>query len=167
MSTRKLLANVNLSNVNRDYAWYTITTLPNNEESYIRNLKDKFMSEGLTDYVKEYYVPIRYVKNPETNTIRKQKGDYSGYVFVKCILTSRVWHILRTTRGALVVLTAGGYPVETTPDQINRIRQQNAPEGFTNDEAFELKKKLYAEYKCKGVVKPALSDADFNTDFVQ
>ena len=39
MSLKNILANVNLKNVNRGYAWYPVTTLFNNEESYISNVK--------------------------------------------------------------------------------------------------------------------------------
>jgi transcription antitermination factor NusG len=167
MPTRSLLTTVNLSTVKRDYAWYTIATLVNCEESYIRNLKDAIAGAGLSDYVKEYYVPFQYVKDKATGKIKKNKGDYSGYVFVKCILTAKVWNTLRTTRGVAVVLTAGEIPAEIDADSLNTIRQHNAPIGFTPDEAYALKKELRSQYKCKGVEKPQLTDTDFNTDFTK
>ena len=167
MSTKSLLATVNLSQVRRTYTWYTVATMVNCEESYVRNLKDAFAGAGLSNYVKEYFIPIQYVKDANTGKIKKHKGDYSGYVFVKCILTAKVWNILRTTRGVAVVLTAGGVPVEIDADKLNIIRQHNAPVGLSHQEKQSLKEELNGLYKCKGIVKPDLTDADFNTDFTK
>ena len=164
MSTRNLLANVDLTNVPRDYCWYSITTLFNSEESYIRNLKDVISGNGLDNYVKEYFVPIQYVKDTRTNKIRKNKGPYARYVFVKCIMTSRIWNILRTTKGVAVVLTTSGVPTCVSDEEINRIRNQYQPQGLTHEEYAPIREELRREYKCD-VVKPELCESDFNTDF--
>ena len=165
MSIRNMLTNVDLSLVKRDYAWYTVTTLFNCEESYVRNLKDAVRGHDLSQYMKEYYIPIQYEKT-EDGKVRKRKGDFSRYVFVKCILTSKVWNVLRTTAGAAVVLTTGGVPVEISDEEIQEIRRQTAPIGFTEEEENELRRKLLTENRCKGFKKPKLRDADFDTDFV-
>lgn len=171
MSTRSLLASVNLSHVRRDYAWYTVATLFNCEESYIRNLKDAMAGAGLSDYVQEYYVPLKFIQEKKkgkdgkpVKKVRKVKGDYSGYVFVKCILTARVWNFLRTTKGVAVVLTSGGFPDEISQEEIDKIRAHQAPEGFNAGELCKLQVQLCDEYKFE-VTKPELLDSDFNTDF--
>ena len=162
MSTRNLLANVDLSGVKRDYTWYTVATMMNCEESYVRNLKDAFRGSFLSDYIEEYYIPMQYIKKDDK--IKKLRGDYSGYVFVKCILTARVWHILRTTQGVAVVLTAGGVPVEVDDAAIETIRKQCSPQGLTDAEIQKLEASLAKEFKFS-VQKPTLDDSDFNTDF--
>jgi len=165
MPTRNLLANVDLSCVKRDYAWYTVTTLFNCEESYIRNLKESVDGLGLAPYIKECYIPMQYVK--KDGKIRKLKGDFSRYVFVKCILTAKVWNLLRTTSGAAVVLTTSGIPTEVSEEEIRTIRQENAPVGLSEEEERELREQLIKEYRYKGFQKPVVTDADFNTDFTR
>lgn len=166
MSIKKLLANVNLTSVKRDYAWYTVATMFNCEESYIRNLKDAVSGAEIEDYISEYFVPFKYVKEEGSTKIKKLKGDYSGYVFVKCILTSKVWNTLRATQGCAVVLTTGGIPHEVSEESINLIREQVKPVGLSDDELAELNKELDRRYKCM-VLPPVVSDSDFNTDFQQ
>lgn len=163
MSAKGLLAKVDLSNVKRDYAWYTVATLFNSEESYIQNVKDAVTGTGLTQYFKEYYIPLQYVK--KDGKLKKLRGDYSGYVFIKCILTAKVWNLLRTASGASVVLTAGGIPIEMPVREINKIRSQNAPNGLSNKEFKHLQNDLRNKYCCKGIRKPEMFDSDFNTDF--
>ena len=165
MSLKNMLTAVNLESVRHDYAWYTVATLFNCEESYIRNLKDALAGTGLTDYVKEYFIPLQYEKTKESGKIKKRRGEYSGYVFVKCILTSDMWTVLRTTQGVAVVLTAGGTPIEISEDSVNVIRRQNAPKGFAPDELASLNKRLDKEFKCDNVTKPALHDSDFIASF--
>ena len=165
MSVKNLLVAVNLSDVKRDYAWYTVATMFNCEESYIKNLKATIAGTGLADYVEEYFVPIQYEKVAKSDKIKKRRGEYSGYVFVKCILTADVWTVLRTTQGVAVVLTAGGSPVEISGDAVEVIRKQNAPKGFAPDELALLNKRLNKEYKCSGIVKPALQETDFKASF--
>lgn len=171
MSTKAVLANVNLNNVKRDYAWYTVVTLLNCEESYIRNLKDAVAGSEMENYVKEYYVPLQYVKDSrklidgsKKERIKKVRGDYSTYVFVKCILTSRMWNILRTTSGAAVVLTSGGYPSEVSEESIAKIRRQQAPINLTDSEVRRVTAETKALYECD-VKKPVVSESEFNTDF--
>lgn len=163
MPTKNLLVNVDLSSVKRDYAWYTVTTLFNCEESYIRNLKESIDGLGIAPYFKECYIPIQYVK--KDGKVKKLKGDFSRYVFVKCILTAKVWNLLRTTSGAAVVLTTGGVPVEVSDREIDSIRAETAPVGLDPQEEQELRERLIQEYRYKGFKKPVVTDEDFNTDF--
>lgn len=57
-------------------------------------------------------------------------------------MTSDVWNFLRTRSGAAVILSTGGYPTEISPEEIEKISEQQAPEGFDADGAKEILKKV-------------------------
>ena len=165
MSIKKQLAVTDLSDVKRDYAWYTVATLFNCEESSIRNIKASVAGMGLQDYVKEYFVPLRYAKKKGETKIRKIRGDYAGYAFIKCIMTATMWNLLRSASGVAVVLSSGGVPVEASDEAIDKIRQQCTPIGLSPREQEDVRRWNEKQYICKDVVKPLLYDEDFNTDF--
>lgn len=164
----KNLGSVDLRNVKRDYAWYTVATQFNYEEAYVRGLCAGAASMGLEKYIAECYLPIKHVKKATsakdgTTKVKetKVKGSFSSYVFVRCILTSRVWNLLRITKGAAVVLTAGGIPVEVPPEGIDKIRSQQAPEGYSNDEIAARRDELEGRVIICHEDKPEVADSDF------
>lgn len=170
MSLKNILANVNLKNVSRGYAWYPVTTLFNNEESYISNVKSSVQGTKLEPYIEGYYVPIKYIgetrkdkHDKEVRKIRKVLGAYSRYVFVKCIMTSEIWTLLRTTPGCAVVLAAGGFPIAISDEEMEKIQKVQSPEGLTPKELLELGKNV--GFDMRKVKKPLVTDEDFNTDF--
>ena len=143
------LALIDLSQVKKEYVWYAVVTQFNHEESFVRNVVEGASGTFLQDYIKQCYIPIKYTKEKIVqkdgmlkDKIHKVKGCYSNYVFIKCIMTSEVWNFLRTRSGAAVILSTGGYPTEISPEEIKKIRKQQAPEGFDAKEAKEVLKKV-------------------------
>ena len=94
--------------------------------------------------------------------IHKVKGCYSNYVFVKCVMTASMWNCLRTTSGASVILSTGGFPTEIAQSEIDKIKEQQKPEGFTEEEINEL----ISKYKMNvSLDNEALTDDDFCADY--
>ena len=155
MAIKKIiLGSVNLSNVSPDYEWYPIVTGYNMEEQYVRNIMDAVSGTWYEPLIAEYYIPIKYtVANPqevhdglEKPKIKKEKGCYSSYVFVRCKMNEQLWTLLRTTTGASVIITTGGIPVPTTDEEIENIRLTQAPQNFEVNEAVSLLAKQFETY---------------------
>lgn len=143
------LALIDLSQVRQDFIWYAVVTQFNHEESFVRNVVEGASGTFLQDYIQQCYIPIKYIKEKVVqkdgtlkDKIHKVKGCYSNYVFVKCIMTSEVWNFLRTRSGAAVILSTGGYPTEISPEEIEKIHKQQAPEGFDTEGTKEILKKV-------------------------
>lgn len=143
------LALIDLSQVKQEFVWYAVVTQFNHEESFVRNVVEGASGTFLQDYIQQCYIPIKYTKEKVKqkdgtwkDKVHKVKGCYSNYVFVKCIMTSDVWNFLRTRSGAAVILSTGGYPTEISPEEIEKISEQQAPEGFDADGAKEILKKV-------------------------
>ena len=173
MAQKAKLSSVNLSNVKRDYAWYAVVTLFNYEQAYINNVKQAVSGTALKKLIKEYYVPIKYIKETikkEDGTtkekIRKQKGCYSNYVFIKCVMTSQIWNLLRTTTGVAVILTTSGFPTEISEEEIKKIRFDQRSEGFSPSEIQEMIDENNRNYVMKVNLDGVdLDESKFNTDF--
>lgn len=153
LAKKIILGSVDLKHVPKDFAWYTIVTRFNYEEAYIQNVKESIMGTDLEQLVKEFYVPIKYIKEivsridgTKRERIKKVKGSYSNYVFIKCKMTGNLWDRLRTTTGAAVILSMGGIPVPITDEEIETIRNAQCMEGFSTEEIVEKEKELREKY---------------------
>ena len=153
MAKKPMLGAVDLSDVSNEPKWYTIVTQFNYEEKVIENIKDAIAGRNLQEYIYDCFVPIKYKKEIVTlangtkkEKIKKTKGSYSTYIFLKCILTDSIWNTLRTTTGIAVIPTAGGIPVSVSEDEIRKIKLLQSPEGFSKEELEELKKTENKKY---------------------
>lgn len=153
MRKQILLGSVNLSWVKDSFEWYSVVTTYNMEEKYIENVMNAVSGTFLEDLVAEYYAPVKYVlENPERistgerKIIKKVKGCYSTYVFIRCKMEEHLWNLLRTTSGASVIPTAGGIPITVSEEDIARIKEIQAPEGFGLQDATDFLMKQYKKY---------------------
>ena len=151
------LALIDLGQVKQDFVWYAVVTQFNHEESFARNVVEGASGTFLQNYIQQCYIPIKYAKEKVVqkdgtvkDKIHKVKGCYSNYVFVKCIMNSEVWNFLRTRSEAAVILSTGGYPTEISPEEIEKIYEQQAPEGFDKEERAEIMKKV--DFAIQGAV---------------
>lgn len=149
MAKKVLLGNVDLSNVSDKPQWYTLVTAFNYEEKAVNNICDSINGTIYEESVEDFYIPIKYSKERVRladgtfkDKVHKVKGALSNYVFIKCVLDEGLWNLLRTTTGIAVIPTTGGYPVALLDEEINKMKEQQAPEGFSKDELIELQDKL-------------------------
>lgn len=136
LGKKTLFTNIDLSGLPDDFAWYSIVTLFNMEEAYLKNVMQIIRNNDLEDNIAEYYFPVSFTKKidrkmmkdgmiKETPRIRKSKGAYSNYIFVKCKMNITLWNILRTTTGVSVIPTYGGYPIPISDDEVRKIKLTN------------------------------------------
>ena len=148
MFKRIVLGKVDLSNVPQKYKWYVVVTKFNYEQKYIKNVREAVAGTDLEHLISDYYIPIKYTKETVTladgtkkDKIHKVKGAFSNYIFVKCILTERIWNLLRETTGIAVIPNVGGIPKWLEQSDINKIKQKYMPEGFSKEELEKLNEK--------------------------
>lgn len=153
MFKKIILGKVDLSNVSHDYCWYTLVTQFNYEEKCIENIQEAVHNTDLEELIEDYYIPIKYTKETVTladgttkDKVHKVKGAFSNYIFIKCILTEKLWNLLRTTTGIAVIPTVGGVPTCVQDYEIQDMKDAQKPEGFTFEELKELEKKEYEKY---------------------
>lgn len=144
MAKKVILGKVDLTGVSEDYAWYTVITLFNNEEKYVENVQNAVRGSMYEHLIAEYLVPIHYSRvstRARDGKVRtrtsKVKGCYSTYVFIKAMMTDGLWNFLRTIPGIAVVLSTGGQPVALAEEEVEHIRRDCAPTGFTEAELAE------------------------------
>ena len=153
MFKKNVLYKVDLSNVSSDYCWYALVTQFNYEEKCIENIQDAVHGTDLEDKIADYYIPIKYSKEVLTladgtqkDKVHKVKGAFSNYIFVKCILTEKMWNTLRTITGVAVIPTVGGVPTSVSDEEIQNMKNTQKPEGFTEEELKEFEKKQYKKF---------------------
>jgi transcription antitermination factor NusG len=153
MFKKIMLGSVDLSVVPKEYVWYTVVTKFNYEEKYIDNVQQAIQDTNLEKLISEYYIPIKYTKEKiklvdgtEKDKIHKVKGCFSNYVFVKCIMTEKLWNLLRTTTGASIIISTGGIPSYLYQNDIESMQRQQCIEGFTEQEEKELKQRQKEKY---------------------
>lgn len=149
MAKKVILGNVDLSEVSQTPCWYTLVTQFNYEEKAVNNICDAIDGTDFADKVENFYIPIKYSKEvvhladgSTKNKIHKVKGALSNYIFIKCVLDEGLWNLLRTTTGIAVIPTTGGFPVAISEQEIKKMKEKQAPEGFTPDELKALQNKL-------------------------
>ena len=136
LGKKTLFTNIDLSGLPDEFAWYSIVTMFNMEEAYLKNVMQVIRNNDLEDNIDEYYLPVSFTKRidrkmmkdgmiKETPRIRKSKGAYSNYIFIKCKMNSTLWNILRTTTGVSVIPTYGGHPIPISDDEVRKIKLIN------------------------------------------
>ena len=149
-----ILGSVDLTDVRDSYEWYTIVTNYNMEEKYVSDIMNAVQDTPFEALIAEYYIPIKYILTNPLNVIedgdkpkiKKEKGCFASYVFIKCKLTEELWNLLRTTTGASVILTTGGIPIPNTEEEIAKIRETQVPMNFGLEKTIALLEQQWRQY---------------------
>lgn len=163
MAKKIILGSVNLEHVSSNYEWYSIVTNYNMEEQYVENIMNAVSGTQFESQIAEYYIPIKYIlTNPDKVAtenakpkIKKEKGCYASYVFIKCKMDEGLWTLLRTTTGASVIITIGGIPVSVSDEEINNIKINQVPTSFGVEKSVQL---LAQQYKKFVKIIPGIND---------
>ena len=131
---------INLSGAEKRFAWYTIIVGYNMEEKYVENVISAVSDTYLEELIAEYYIPIRHVMeiNDGKKKIKKIKGSYAGYVFIKCKMNESLWNLLANTSGAVIIITRGGIPPTVSEEEIENVKKIQAPVNFELDDAVDF-----------------------------
>ena len=103
--------------------WYMITTISGREEKVIESLKNRVVSEGLTDVFEDFkvmLVPHLTPKEKEKYNAGedfkiKMKSLFPGYIFVKMEMTNEAWFMVRNTQYVTGLVGSSGQRAKPTP----------------------------------------------------
>lgn len=102
--------------------WYVVHTYSGYENKIKTNLEQAIQNRGLEDQILEVQVPMEDVveeKKGEQVTVSRKK--FPGYVFIKMIMNSTVWYVVRNTNGVTGFVGPDSKPVPLTAEEITRL----------------------------------------------
>lgn len=123
---------VDLSNEPVQYHWYSVKTQFNYEQKAADNILKGAKGRGYGDYIVDVIVPIiestEVVIDKDGNPKKKKKRTkvwgLDGYIWVKMILNTETWSIVRNATGVAGWLNAGGGGPQPLEDwEVANIRE--------------------------------------------
>lgn len=167
---------------NKYFQWYIATTLIGSEESLFSSLMDKIKAYDFEDHVADMKIitykdiKIQYFdkNNPPPKSMKNSKhikwealedgrykktttkviNKFPGYIFIKMIMTDKVWYIIRNTPGITGFIGSSGKGAKPIPiseyeiedlfasnnqDVITYINGSPESEKVTNEPVFDNK----------------------------
>lgn len=112
--------------MSKDLQWYMITTISGKEEKVIESLKNRVVSENVSENFdvengfKVMLVPHIAPKELEKKNAGedykvKTKNLFKGYIFVKMNMTNSAWYVVRNTQYVTGLVGSSGQGAKPTP----------------------------------------------------
>lgn len=114
--------------------WYMITVISGKENQILESLKNRVVSENLTDsfdlnegfmIMKVPYLTAREFEKKANNEPFKvrEKNMFPGYIFVKMRMTNEAWFMVRNTQYVTGLVGSSGQGTKPTPIPASQIEQ--------------------------------------------
>ncbi|QSF13519.1 transcription termination/antitermination protein NusG [Mycoplasma sp. Mirounga ES2805-ORL] len=140
------------------FAWYMISTVTGKEDLVVEALKNRIISEQVEDCFDNTATPegaFKIFKKPSLTAKeaeKKRAGEnykikyinmYSGYIFIKMIMTDKAWFVIRNTTYVTGLIGSSGKGAKPTPvsqAQINKcfLKEEKVQNDF--DKGISLTK---------------------------
>lgn len=145
-----------MSEEKNDKQWYTVTTIPGQEEKIRINILQRIENAGLNDLVHRVIVPIEKVrvkdkngqpafkKNKETGELEPKIKDtilYPGYIFAECDMNDKVWYEIRNTPGVTGIAGSSGGGQKPTPVTSMEMESVLKRMGLVDNDMYDSYKK--------------------------
>jgi transcription antitermination factor NusG len=121
---------VDFANVSSQAEWYTVVTKFNYEQKFVKDLYAGLRNIGLEENILEVVIPNKEHHQLIVDSKGKEKDKVTIekvmplYVFVKAVMTEKVFYYLRNTAGCANIMAAGGSLLTMTEDEIIKIKNQ-------------------------------------------
>ncbi len=112
------------ASLNKNFQWYVIRTLPNQENQLEERIKNSAKEEGLASEIDKFLIPVEQVtefKNRRKSS--RTRKLYPGYIFVKMRLydeqkqlVHRLWEFIRNIQGVIGFRNPDGSPPSPIKD---------------------------------------------------
>ena len=132
--------------------WYVVHTYSGHEAKTAATLKQKVVSLGLTDYIKEVLIPTQEkikIAKGKKSTIKEK--IFPGYVLIRMEVTDDSWLAVRTTAGITGFVGMGNNPTRLPDHEVEAIKKfitQKVPKfqsTFTTGEAIRIVEGPFAD----------------------
>lgn len=122
---------VDLSQAPLEFHWYTVKTLFKNERHAADNITNNMIAHGFGDYIDGIITPLFEETKTRTGrngkvTERKVMTPIYGMdtnIWIRMILTSDTWSIVRNSSGVAGWLNSDGRPLALTDQEVHDIKR--------------------------------------------
>lgn len=129
--------------------WYVIHTYSGYENKVKTNIEKTVDNLDLHEKILE-------VRLPEETIVEEKDGDqkeskrklFPGYLFVKMVMDSETWYIVRNTRGVTSFVGPGSEPVELSEEEIANLSLEDAKNkvSFKVGDSVRITEGLFADH---------------------
>ncbi len=106
-----------------EFKWYVAHTQTGYENKVRDNIKKTVENRNLQNLIADVCIPMADVVEVKENGEKKvvSRKTFPGYVFVKMIMTSDSWYIVRNTRGCTGFVGPESKPVPLTDAEVHSL----------------------------------------------
>lgn len=103
--------------------WYVVHTYAGYEDTVKKNLDQVIANRGLQELIQEVVIPtetVTEVKDDKKREVKRKK--FPGYVFVRMLMNTDTWFIVRNTRGCTgFVGPESNNPIPLTEQEVQKF----------------------------------------------
>ena len=108
--------------------WYVIHTYSGYENKVKTNIEKTVDNLELHDKIVEVRLPEENVVEEKDGAQKESKRKlFPGYLFVKMVMDSETWYIVRNTRGVTGFVGSGTDPIPLTDEEIRNMGFEEIP----------------------------------------
>ncbi len=129
--------------------WYVIHTYSGYENKVKTNIEKTVDNLELHDKIVEVRLPEENVVEEKDGAQKESKRKlFPGYLFVKMVMDSETWYIVRNTRGVTSFVGPGSEPVELSEEEIANLNLEDATYkvSFKVGDSVRITEGLLADY---------------------
>ncbi len=102
--------------------WYVIHTYSGYENKVKSNIESIVENRNMQDKIMEIRLPeeeVTEIKDDKQKTVKRKV--FPGYLFIKMVMDSESWYVVRNTRGVTSFVGPGSKPVPLTDEEIEGL----------------------------------------------
>ncbi len=129
--------------------WYVIHTYSGYENKVKTNIEKTVDNLELHDKIVEVRLPEENVVEEKDGAQKESKRKlFPGYLFVKMVMDSETWYIVRNTRGVTSFVGPGSEPVELSEEEIANLNLEDASSkvSFKVGDSVRITEGLFTDY---------------------
>ncbi|MDR0738916.1 MAG: transcription termination/antitermination protein NusG [Oscillospiraceae bacterium] len=102
--------------------WYVVHTHSGYENKVASNIEKVVRAHGLSDFVREVFIPTQVVSEIKNNETREvEKKVFPGYLLIKMVLNNDTWYAMRNIKGCTGFVGASTKPIPLTDDEVKKF----------------------------------------------
>jgi transcription termination/antitermination protein NusG len=149
------------------FKWYALHLFSGYEDKVVADIWKNAEKANFSKFIKEIYVPKeKVVKRVRGKQVASERSSFSGYIFIKAVLTDHVHNLIKDTdRVTNFLTTANNEPVAISETELQKIKTQSeanlnqeVKESFDIGERVKMTDGAFAGFD--GVIKEVLDEGN-------
>ena len=110
-----------------EFKWYALHLFSGFEDKVVADIWKNAEKSNLSKFIKEIYVPKeKIVRRVRGKQVASERSSFSGYIFIKAVLTDHVHNLVKNTdRVTNFLTTASNEPVVIAEAELEKIKAQS------------------------------------------